>query len=200
MATCFSTGRGTNWSCFRSSVRRPPRESWAWVALSSSEPNWAKAASSRYCASSSRSAPATCFMALIWRLPATPLTARPRVLGRLHPLRHRRALLADGHVDADDVAALLVQDGVEDDGGLAGLAVADDELALAAPDGDHGVHGLDTGLQRLAHRLALEHARGQALQRVELVGGDGPLAVDRLPEGAGHAPHQRFAHRHRPEP
>jgi hypothetical protein len=33
------------------------------------------------------------------------------------------------------VDGLLVQDGVEDDGGLAGLAVADDELALAAADG-----------------------------------------------------------------
>ena len=41
------------------------------------------------------------------------------------------------------------------DGGLAGLPVADDQLALAAADGGHGVDGLDAGLHRLLDRLAL---------------------------------------------
>ena len=56
------------------------------------------------------------------------------------------------------VLALLVDDRVDGDGGLAGLAVADDELALAAADGDHRVDGLDAGLQRLLDRLALDDA------------------------------------------
>src|SRR3546814_3363334 len=63
------------------------------------------------------------------------------------------------------VAALpvvaLVDDRVDGDGGLAGLPVADDQLALAAADGGHGVDGLDAGLQRLVHRLALDDARRQ---------------------------------------
>ena len=54
----------------------------------------------------------------------------------------RRALLADGDVDAADlllrVAGLpvvpLVDDRVQRDRGLAGLPVADDQLALAAAD------------------------------------------------------------------
>jgi hypothetical protein len=54
-----------------------------------------------------------------------------------------RALLPNRHIDAIELDLLvvervdrfLVEDGVEDDGGLAGLAVADDELALAAADG-----------------------------------------------------------------
>ena len=54
----------------------------------------------------------------------------------------RGALLADGDVDAADLllrvaglpVGLLVDDRVEADGGLAGLAVADDQLALAAAD------------------------------------------------------------------
>ena len=71
---------------------------------------------------------------------------------------HRRLLLADGDVDADDVLALLVDDRVDRDGGLAGLAVADDQLALAAADRDHRVDGLDAGLQRLVHRLAGDDA------------------------------------------
>ena len=92
------------------------------------------------------------------------------VFERLHHLRDRRALLADGDIDADHVAALLVDDGVESDGGLAGLAVADDQLALAAADGDHGVDGLDAGLQRLFHGLAVDHAGRQALDGIESVG------------------------------
>jgi hypothetical protein len=67
-------------------------------------------------------------------------------------------LLAHGHVDADDVLALLVDDRVDRNGGLAGLAVADDELALAAADGDHGVDGFQAGLHGLMHRLPLDDA------------------------------------------
>src|SRR5262249_10925247 len=65
-----------------------------------------------------------------------------------------RLLLADGGVEAVNALALLVDDGVERDGGLAGLAVTDDELALAAADGDHRVDRLEAGLERLLDRLA----------------------------------------------
>ena len=75
------------------------------------------------------------------------------------------ALLADGDVDATDLLGRipglpvlpLVQDGVDADGGLAGLAVADDQLTLPAADRSHCVDGLDTGLQRLADALTLDH-------------------------------------------
>jgi len=50
-------------------------------------------------------------------------------------LGDRRRPLPDGHVDADQVLALLVDDGVQRDGGLPGLAVADDQLALTPADG-----------------------------------------------------------------
>jgi len=85
-------------------------------------------------------------------------------------------VLANRDIDANHVAALLVDDGVERDGGLAGLAVADDQLALAAADRDHGVNGLDAGLHRFLHRLARHHAGRQALHRVELRGLDGALS------------------------
>ncbi len=73
-------------------------------------------------------------------------------------LRHGRALLADGDVDAVELLALvgagvdflLVDEGVDRDGGLAGLAVADDQLALAAADGDERVDRLEAGLHGLA--------------------------------------------------
>ena len=76
------------------------------------------------------------------------------VLEHLDELRDGRALLADGDVDAIELGLLvaarvdrfLIEDGVEDDGGLAGLAVADDQLALAAADGDERVDGLQARL------------------------------------------------------
>ena len=79
---------------------------------------------------------------------------------------------------------------------LAGLAVADDELALAAADGDHGVDGLDAGLQRLLDALALDHARGLELDRAELVGLDGALVVERTAERVDDAADHGLAHRH----
>ena len=95
---------------------------------------------------------------------------RARVLEDLHHLRHRRALLADRDVEAEDVLPLLVDDRVDADRGLAGAAVADDELALAAADRDHRVDGLEPGLERLLDRAAVDHAGRVALDRPELLG------------------------------
>ena len=44
------------------------------------------------------------------------------------------SFLADGHINAEEVLALLVDDVINSDGGLAGLAVANDQLALATTD------------------------------------------------------------------
>ena len=50
----------------------------------------------------------------------------PVLLQGVPHMGHRGGLLADGHVDADHILVLLVEDGVHRDGGLAGLAVADE--------------------------------------------------------------------------
>ena len=113
-----------------------------------------------------------------------------------HQAGHRGGLLADGHVDADDVLALLVDDGVHGDGRLARAPVADDELALSAADGDHGVDGLDARLQRLLHRLPADDAGSLELHRAELGGLDGALVVQRGPQRIDHPAHQGLAHRH----
>ena len=55
------------------------------VALSRSEPNWANAASSRNCARSRRSVPATCFIALICALPPTRDTEIPTLMAGRTP-------------------------------------------------------------------------------------------------------------------
>ena len=88
---------------------------------------------------------------------------------------------------------LLVQDRVDADGGLARLAVADDQLALAPADRRHGVDGLDAGLHRLVHRLAPGDARGLDLHAAGLVGVDRAVAVDGLAEGVDHPADQGVA-------
>ena len=115
-------------------------------------------------------------------------------------LGDRRALLADGDVDALHAGSALVDDRVGGDGRLAGLAVADDELALAAPDRRHGVDDLYAGLERLGHRLARDDARRLDLEAA--LGGvaERALAVDRLAERVHDSAQEGVAHRHRQDP
>ena len=108
----------------------------------------------------------------------------------------RRLLLPDRDVEAVNALALLVDDRVERDGRLAGLPVADDELALTAADRHHRVDGLDARLQRLLDRLAREDARRLHLDAAAVRRLDGALAVDRLPERVDDAADERLADGH----
>ena len=105
-------------------------------------------------------------------------------------------LLADCHVNARDVLSLLVDDRVDGDHRLARRAVADDELALATPDGRHGVDRLDTGLDWRVHALALGDVGRDALDRPGLVCVDWPFAIDWVAHGVDHTPDQRLSHGH----
>ena len=119
---------------------------------------------------------------------------------RLHDGRHGGTLLADGHIDAVHrfsglVGGTLVDDSVDGDGRLACLAVSDDELALPAADGNHGVDGLEARLQRLRHRLAEDDPGRLALQRhVHLLPFDGAQAVQRIAQRVDHSAQQIVIH------
>src|SRR4029434_4317989 len=100
-----------------------------------------------------------------------------------------RALLADRDVDAAHLllritafpGALLVHDRVDCNGSLPGLAVTDDQLPLATADRDHGVDGLDPGLQWLIDSLPIHHTGGLQLERATLANvGDLAEPVDRI--------------------
>ena len=108
-----------------------------------------------------------------------------------------RLLLADRDVDALNARGLLVDDGVDRHRGLAGLAVADDELALAAADRHHRVDRLVAGLHRLATRSC---GRSRPAPRARsgrcglaLIG---PLPSIGCAERIDHAAEQLRAHRH----
>ena len=122
---------------------------------------------------------------------------RPGLAQRLNGLGDRRSLLADRDVDALHALAALVEDRVDRDRRLAGLAVADDQLTLAAPDRGHRVDRLDARLERLVDRLATGDAGSLDLHPAGLHTGEVAQAVDRLTEGVDDATEHAVADRHR---
>ena len=87
----------------------------------------------------------------------------------------------------------MIDDRVDRDGGLAGLAVADDEFALAAADRGHRVDGLDTGLQRLLDRLTTGDARSRVFQRSRGGRQDRTFAVERVAQRIDDSADERIA-------
>ena len=128
--------------------------------------------------------------------PATTTMQRsgaPLGVDRLDGAPDARRFLADGDVDADDVAALLVDDGVDGDRGLADGAVADDQFALAAPEREQRVDDDQAGLHRLGHQIAVDDLRRRPLDRLARVGRDRSLAVERPAERIDDAAEQARA-------
>src|SRR5262249_42329687 len=129
---------------------------------------------------------------------------RAVILQRLDNLGDGRALLADRDIYtieltgfvAAGVDLLLIEDGVDDQRGLAGLTVADDQLALTAPDRHQRVDGLQPGLNGLVHRSARHDARRFDLDPRALDIAQRTLAVDGLAECVDDAPQQAAADRH----
>ena len=95
-------------------------------------------------------------------------------------------LLADSNVDTIElllfiltvIPTLLVQDSVDGDGSLAGLTITDDQLTLATANGNHGIDGLETGLNGLPDGLTGQNAGGLQLGTTLLLGVERTLAVD----------------------
>lgn len=92
----------------------------------------------------------------------------------------------------------MVQDGVGAHRGLAGLAVTDDQLALAtARSGVIASMALIPGLRWLGDALALHHGRGLDLQRTAGFRLDVALTVDRLTQRVDHATEELVTDRNR---
>ncbi len=118
------------------------------------------------------------------------------LLQRAHHLGNARLLLANANIDADELFALLVDDGVERNRRLARLSVTNDQLALAAANGHKCVHGADACLDGCVDGLAFDDARGDALHEAILVGDNGPLAVNRQANCVDDAPNHGVTHGH----
>src|SRR5215468_857079 len=64
----------------------------------------------------------------------------------LHHTGNSRTLLPNRDINTKDTLTLLIDDGIDCDGGLPRLAIADDQLTLTAANRDHGINGFDTCL------------------------------------------------------
>ena len=130
----------------------------------------------------------------------------------LHNLCDGGPLLADSDVDTVElllgvvsvVESLLVDDGVDGDGGFASLPVTNDQLTLATANGHKGVNSLkrekltrrkvqlkifsaiihlDASLHRLGHGLPGDNAGGLQADTEPLAGAQGTLAVNGVSKG-----------------
>mmetsp|Transcript_26009 Transcript_26009/g.66163 ORF Transcript_26009/g.66163 Transcript_26009/m.66163 type:complete len:233 (-) Transcript_26009:266-964(-) len=123
----------------------------------------------------------------------------------LDDLGHGRTLLTDSDIHTEQLFAfalggiigrLLVQDGVDAHGGLAGLAITNDEFALTAANRDHGINSLDTRHHGLVNGFARDDARGLYVNTCALSNvGQRALAVDWLTQRVHDATEQAFAYR-----
>ena len=92
--------------------------------------------------------------------------------------------------------ALLIHNGIQGNGGLAGLAVADDQLTLAPSDGHQSVDSLNTRLQGYGDALTVQHTGCRAFHGPEAVVLNGALAVHRAAQGVHYAAAHSLAHGH----
>ena len=113
-----------------------------------------------------------------------------------HGLGDGGRALADGAIDAHHILAALVEDGVDGDGGLAGLPIAQNQFALAAPDRNQRIDDFEAGLERHGDRRAIHDGSGGAFDRQALAGSHRPVAIERPAERIDDAAQQPVAHGH----
>ena len=113
-----------------------------------------------------------------------------------HDASNRRCLLANRDIYALNAGAFLVDDGINSHRRLTGLAVTNNQLALAASDWHHGVDGFQACLHRLVNRLTFNNARRNLLNRRELVSFHRAFTVDRLTQRVDDTTQQVAAGRH----
>ena len=117
-----------------------------------------------------------------------------------HGLGDGGRALTDGAINAHDILVALVEDGVDRNGGLARLAVAENQLALAAPNGNQRIDDFDAGLERHRDGRAVHDGRGGAFDGQALAGGHRPVAIEWPTERVDDAPQQSIAHGHVHDP
>ena len=104
--------------------------------------------------------------------------------------------LTDGHIDADHVFPLLVQDRIHGDGRFSRLTVSDDQLTLSLADGKHGIDGQQSGLHRLVDALTVKNAGGRMLDGTVSGSFDLALSVGGSAQRVNDSSEEAFSHGH----
>src|SRR5262249_36247367 len=87
----------------------------------------------------------------------------------------------------------LANDGIDGNGGFAGCPITEDQLPLAATDGNHRIARHNPGLHRLIHAASLDHHWRNFLRRVKRFGFDRSLAIKWLTKCVYHTTQKSFA-------
>ena len=86
----------------------------------------------------------------------------------------------------------MVDDGVDRDGCLAGLAVADDEFALAASEGNHRIDDQNPGREGPRHERPVDDGRGRSLDWGQRLRRERRSPIERRAKRVDHAAKERF--------
>ena len=84
----------------------------------------------------------------------------------------------------------MVDNRIDTDGGFTGATIADDQFALAATDGNHGINRHDASEERLVNRFADHDPWGDFLYRIKFFGIDRAFAINGPAKGIDDATEQ----------
>jgi|GEM_PF-3418540 len=122
-------------------------------------------------------------------------------LQRIQCPAHGRHLLPHGDIDANHVAMLLRNDGVDGECRLAGHGIAHDQFALATAQGEQRIDHQQPGLHRFGHQIAFDDCGRVAFDRQREVCHNRPLGIQLAAKGIDDPlqqppPQQPRPHRH----
>ncbi len=109
-------------------------------------------------------------------------------------LGHGGRTLADRAIYAEHIFPALVQDGVDRDCRLAGPTVAQDQLPLAASNGDKCIDDLQPGLQGHGDGRSVHNGGRRAFDWQSLVGCHRAFVIERSAQRIDHPSQQAIAH------
>src|SRR5690606_11631241 len=121
-------------------------------------------------------------------------------LQRLNHLRYGGAFLTACNVDAVNrlafiVKFFLIDNRIDRYRRFTGLPVTDDQLPLAATNGDHRVDCLDPGLQRFVYGLTVNHTRRFPFEwHFKHFPFNGAFSINGLTDGINHPSQKTFSH------
>src|ERR1035438_4027295 len=104
-----------------------------------------------------------------------------------HYFSHGCRALANRTIDAHHILSALVEDGVYGDGSLAGLAIAENQFALATTDRDQCVDGFQAGLQGHTHSRAIHDVWCRTFNGETFIRSYRALAIERIAQWVDHA-------------
>ena len=106
-------------------------------------------------------------------------------------------LLTDGYIDAYNILILLIANGIQSDGCLTCLTVADYELSLASSDRSKRVDSSNSREQRCVDGCSFNDRRSGRFDRALLCISDDAFAVDRMAQSIYNSSQKAHAYRDR---